>query len=336
MDSDILTQQLKNGLYKKLYFFFGDCLYLKRFYLAKLRDTVISGEDSLTDVILCEDKNMTVREFGDLCFSVSLQSGSKFIIIKDFPLSSDVISYLADNAESIPDGTTVCIICEQIKYDARTKAYKAFLDIVKSIGLTVEINNLDRPTLEKWVAQNLKKAGKSISLQTVQYILDNIDNEMYSLKNEIDKLAAYAKNPVITEKDVDAVCTFTLESNSFLIGTSIIEKKADKALRVINDLMKQSDFDVNMVLGGIYKTLLNLCKINILSNKGYSQGEIAKLTGIKDFVVRNSMNTARFLNAEKTKKIADICTKADKQAKSYSVPPEEILTKLVAECICVL
>lgn len=336
MDSDILTQQLKNGLYKKLYFFFGDCLYLKRFYLAKLRDTVISGEDSLTDVILCEDKNMTVREFGDLCFSVSLQSGSKFIIIKDFPLSSDVISYLADNAESIPDGTTVCIICEQIKYDARTKAYKAFLDTVKSIGLTVEINNLDRPTLEKWVAQNLKKAGKSISLQTVQYILDNIDNEMYSLKNEIDKLAAYAKNPVITEKDVDAVCTFTLESNSFLIGTSIIEKKADKALRVINDLMKQSDFDVNMVLGGIYKTLLNLCKINILSNKGYSQGEIAKLTGIKDFVVRNSMNTARFLNAEKTKKIADICTKADKQAKSYSVPPEEILTKLVAECICVL
>ncbi len=336
MDSDILTQQLKNGLYKKLYFFFGDCLYLKRFYLAKLRNTVISGEDSLTDVILCEDKNMTVREFGDLCFSVSLQSGSKFIIIKDFPLSSDVISYLADNAESIPDETTVCIICEQIKYDARTKAYKAFLDTVKSIGLTVEINNLDRPTLEKWVAQNLKKAGKSISLQTVQYILDNIDNEMYSLKNEIDKLAAYAKNPVITEKDVDAVCTFTLESNSFLIGTSIIEKKADKALRVINDLMKQSDFDVNMVLGGIYKTLLNLCKINILSNKGYSQGEIAKLTGIKDFVVRNSMNTARFLNAEKTKKIADICAKADKQAKSYSVPPEEILTKLVAECICVL
>lgn len=336
MDSDILTQQLKNGLLKKIYFFYGECLYLKRFYAAKLQEAAVSAEDSLTDVILCEDKNMTAHDFGDLCFSVSLQSGNKFVIIKDFPLSSAVITYLTDNAESIPDGTTICIICEQIKYDARTKAYKAFFDTVKSTGLTVEINNLDRPTLEKWVAQNLRKSGKSISSGTVQYILNNIDNEMYSLKNELDKLAAYSKNPVITEKDVDAVCTFTLESNSFLIGTAIIEKKPDKALKVINDLMKQSDFDVNMVLGGIYKTLLNICKINILANKGYSQGEIAKLSGIKDFVVRNSMNTARFLNAAKTKKIADICINADKQAKSYSVPPEEILTKLVAECICIL
>ena len=332
MSLDILKEQISKKEFSRYYYFSGDCLYLKRFYLDSLKKAMIPEEAFSTDVIIPDPKEITVEELSEIAGGVSLQSERKLIILKDLPLSSDIFTYLSKDPDMLPEETTVAFISEYLKYDTRLKSYKEFDSFISKNGIKVDIGQPDRATLTKWTAQNFRKLGKSISDPDIQYLLDYTDNEMYSLKNEIDKIASSTRADSVTRKDINAVCIFTLESNSFKITDAILNGDGDMAYRVINDLM-QLGTDTNLLLGVIYKAVTNLCKIKILSEQGYTVSEIAAVTKIREFIVNRDIRRLRTISAAALLKAAEACIEADIESKTSSSEGRETVTKLIALCL---
>ncbi len=335
MSLDLLKKQIAEGNFSRYYYFSGQCLYLKRFYLESLKKAMIPEEAYTTDVIIPDIKEVTAEDLSDMAGNVSLQSERKMIILKDLPLSSDIFKYLIKDPDMIPEGTAVVFISEYLKYDTRLKSYKEFESFIKKEGLSVEVEQPDRGTLVKWVAQNFRKLGKAISEQDIHYLLDNTDNEMYALKNEIDKLASATLEQTVTRKNIDSLCIFTLESNSFKITDAILNRDADTAYSVINDLI-QLGTDPNMLLGVIYKAVTNLCKIKMLADQGCSVGEIASATKIRDFIINRDLRRLRGISSENLMKAAEACIEADLESKTSSSDGVETITKLIALCLTVI
>ena len=332
MSLDILKEQIAKKEFSRYYYFSGDCLYLKRFYLDSLKKEMIPEEAFSTDVIIPSPKDVTIEDLSEIAGGVSLQSGRKLVIFKDLPLSSDIFTYLAKDPDILPEDVTVVFISEYLKYDTRLKSYKEFDSFISKNGIKVDIGQPDRATLTKWIAQNFRKLGKSISEPDIQYLLDNTDNEMYSLKNETDKLASATQSQTVTRKDIDSLCIFTLESNSFKITDAILNGDGDMAYKVINDLM-QLGTDTNLLLGVIYKAVTNLCKIKILADQGYSISEIATVTKIRDFIINRDLKRLRSVSMPALIKAAEACAEADIESKTSSSEGIETVTKLIALCL---
>jgi len=332
MSLDLLKEQITKKEFSRYYYFTGDCLYLKRFYLDSLKKAMIPEEAFSTDVIIPDPKEINIEDLSEMAGGVSLQSERKLIILKDLPLSSDIFTYLSKDPDILPEDAAVVFISEYLKYDTRLKSYKEFDAFIKKNGMRIEIGQPDRATLTKWVSQNFRKLGKAISDADVQYLLDNTDNEMYALKNEIEKAASSTQGASVTRKEIDKVCIFTLESNSFKITDAILNGDGDMAYSVINDLV-QLGTDANLLLGVIYKAVTNLCKIKILADQGYAVSEIAAVTKIRDFIVNRDLRRLRTVSMPALIKTAEACAEADIESKTSSSEGIETVTKLIALCL---
>lgn len=332
MTTDELEKQIREKQFSRFYYFTGECLYLKRYYIEQMEKAMISQDCILTDVIKLEGKELTPDQFYDMVTAVGLGSEKKMLIIRDIPLSAEVLTVLEEDPDIVSEEVCVVFLSEHEKYDTRLKTFKAFETFLKKNGEQISVEQPSAAILTKWVTQNLRKAGKRISDDDLRYFLDNVDNEMYSLKNEIEKLANYAKNDRIDRKDIDAVCTMTLESSSFKITDAILSHDADTAYKIMNDLFALNT-DQNMILGVLYRSVGNLCKIKMLSDAGVSFSEISSLTGIKDFVVRRDAVRLKTFSLNALEKLLERCIDADCESKGFAIDGKETVTKLVACCL---
>ena len=99
--------QIAKKEFSRYYYFSGDCLYLKRFYLDSLKKEMIPEEAFSTDVIIPPPKDVTIEDLSEIAGGVSLQSGRKLVIFKDLPLSSDIFTYLAKDPDILPEDVAI-------------------------------------------------------------------------------------------------------------------------------------------------------------------------------------------------------------------------------------
>ena len=68
--------------------------------------------------------------------------------------------------------------------------------------------------------------------------MQRVDNNLYSLSNEIDKLVAYTGDrQEVTIADIDEICPAFLQNHIFQMVDAVGASDADKALKLHNELI---------------------------------------------------------------------------------------------------
>lgn len=305
----MLMEDIKNKRFKRIYLLTGEEVYLRNQYKKNLRDALLDPEDTM-NVSVFEGRGINPREIIDLAETMPFFAERRVILIDGSGFAKNACPELADYIPQIPEST--CLILTESEVDKRGRVYKA----VKSTGRVVEFNRQDERTLTRWVLGILKKEGKNITEETMRLLLGRTGPDMENIGRELEKLLSYTLGRnVITNADVEEVCTEQTENRIFDMVQAITDHDQNKALDLYADLLAMKEPPMR-ILFLITRQFNQLLLLKNLMGHGLENSEMAKKAGVPPFALRRYMAQCRRFTAAQLRQAVEDCVDTEERVKT--------------------
>lgn len=326
---DLLKTELKNQTPRRLYVFHGEEVYLRQYYLGRLRQLLIpQGLEAFNDKLL-EGKEVSARDILAAVDCFPMMSEHTLVVVRDYDLfkagEADRNALMACFAD-LPEYLCLVFVYDQIPYkpDARTKLAAA----LKEHGLVVDFPHQKQEDLVDWIVRRFKAAGKSMDSQLARHLIFLCGDLMQGLIPEIGKIAAYAKGPRITKADIEAVATPQLDAVVFQLTDALGAKQYDKALSILTDLLHMQE-PVQVIIAALGKYFRQLAAARVALEERRSADDLAALWKLYPFVASKLMNAAHRVTLPWCREALRQVARTDAALKSTGVDPADALTRLV-------
>ncbi len=304
-----INEDIKQQNFKQIYLLYGEERYLRRQYRERLRKALCSEDDTM-NTHFYEGKDISVGAVIDLAETLPFLAERRVIFISNSGLfksgGEKMAEYLAE-----PNETTYFVFTES-EIDKRSKLFKT----VNSKGYAAEFAVQDEKTLKRWAAGVLGKEGKKITENTVQILLSKTGTDMENIQMELEKLICYCLDrEVITDKDVEAVCTTRISNHIFDMINAIADKQQKKALDLYYDLLalKEPPMRILFLIARQCNLLLQAKELKL---KGHDQRSIASKIGVPPFAAGKYLAQASRFKTEKLRNAVAKCVEAEEAVKS--------------------
>ena len=258
-----------------------------------------------------EGKDISVGEIIDLAETMPFLAERRTIIIENSPFFKGDGEKMAEYLNSVPD-TTYFVFVEEV-VDKRSKMYKS----VKQNGSIVEVS-ITEEKLITWILRLLKNDNKKITTNTMHYLLEKIGTNMETIRQEVEKLICYCYDKeVITEEDIDAVCTTQMNNQIFEMLDAMANKRQKAALQMYYNLLalREPPMKILYLIGRQFNLLM---QTKMLKQRGYGDRVIAEKIGVPPFAGTKYVNQASKFKMEDLKKAVEECVEADETVKNGS------------------
>lgn len=304
-----ITQDIKQNRLKQIYLLYGEERYLCRQYREKLRMALCAEGDSM-NVHFFEGRDVPSGQIIDLAETLPFFAERRVIFITDSGLfksgGEQIAEYLASPAE------TAFFVFTESEIDKRSKLYKT----VQSRGYAAEFPVQDENTLKRWIAGILARDGKKITEDTVQLILSKTGSDMNNIRMELEKLVCFCMDrEIITDEDVEAVCTTRISNRIFDMINAIADKKQKEALELYYDLLALKEPPMR-ILFLIARQCNMLLQTKELSSRGHDNRTIASKAGIPPFAVSKYLRQASRFKASALRNAVLKCVEAEEAVKT--------------------
>ena len=98
---------------------------------------------------------------------------------------------------------------------------------------------LGQRDLPGWIQARAQREGVDISPTAVRLLADLVGNDLWTLWQELKKLALYAGGRRVEDEDVRALTVAARESSVFTLVDAVVEGRPDQALRLLEQLLDQ-------------------------------------------------------------------------------------------------
>lgn len=305
----IIDEDIKNGKLNHIYLIYGGESFLRKQYKERLKKALSPEEDSM-NYSYYEGKDISAGEIIDLAETMPFLAERRTIIIENSPFFKGEVEKIAEYLSTVPDTTYLVFVEETV--DKRSKMYKA----VAKNGSVVEAQGLSEDKLMTWVLQLLNKDNKKITQNTMHYLLDKIGTNMENIRQEVEKLICYCYDKdVITNEDIDAVCTTQINNQIFEMLDAMANKRQKVALSLYYNLLalKEPPLRILYLIGRQFNLLL---QARMLKQRGYGDRVIAEKIGVPPFAATKYLNQASKFKMEDLKQAVEECVEADEAVKS--------------------
>jgi DNA polymerase-3 subunit delta len=311
MDMKTLSAEIKDQKFKRVYLLYGTEGYLREFYKKKLTEAVINGGSDMNVTILNETegepdeilKNTDTYPFmADYRLVIVNNSGlfAPRSAGKDEPekkekkvkgkrgAKTDVMPK-KDFTDSIKElESFAVVIFNEEKVDKRSRLFKA----VHEMDGDCELNTQTPATLSKWLIKQALASGKKMAPETASYLVAYSGTDMYSLKNEIEKLVSFTGNrEEIIKSDIDAVCIRLVQDQIFAMIDAIARQDISTTMKLYSDLVLLNEVPLK-ILALIQRQFNILLIVKALKKEGAGNADIASKAGIAPYFVGKYLSLA--------------------------------------------
>ena len=253
-----LTKQIKEKSFHKVYLLTGDEPYLVLQAKHMLKNAMIKEGDTMNYAAFTDGK-IDLNTLQELAFTYPFFSEKRLLLLDGTGILKTGKDEFVSIMENMPE-TTCIIVCEP-EVDKRSKVYKW----IKKNGYVGEFlkKNQTEKVLLRWIAALLGKEKKQIRENNARYFLQKTGDDMFQIKNEIDKLIAYAGDrEEITQADIDAVASGEVQDKIFDLVDAIARKNKAAALSYYNDLilLKEPPMHILFLIVRQYRISLLICE----------------------------------------------------------------------------
>ncbi|MCI8576150.1 MAG: DNA polymerase III subunit delta [Lachnospiraceae bacterium] len=303
-----LNQDIREGKFRPVYLIFGEETFLRNSYKNRLKEAVI-GEDTMNFAVF-EGKGIDVEELIRLADTMPFFSEHRLILVENSGFFKSAPDSLVKYLPSMPD--TTCILFVEAEVDKRSKLYKK----VRELGYGAEMARQDTASLARWAGGILAKEGKKITSRTMEHFLEMTGDDMENIRMELEKLVGYTLGrDVITEKDVEAVCTVRVTSRIFEMIAAISGGQTRKAMDLYEDLLTLKEPPMR-ILFLIARQFNQILQVKEMMSRGQDKGTIASRLKMQPFVVGKVMPQARQFTREQILSYVELCVNAEEAVKS--------------------
>lgn len=314
-----LEKDLNSSDLKPLYLLYGEETYLIDLTLKKIKKKFGKLVQGINFVMIEENNcnelvsNMEVPAFGyEKKLIVVKNSG---LLKKDgrkkepTQLQKIVSEYMIENLLSIQE-TLVVVFVEN------TVDKNVVYDVIYKEGIVCEIAELKVPQLVAKLKQVCDLYQVKVENHVLQYLVEICGTNLQILMNEIRKLIEYAgEGGKITQDSVDCLAIKQMESVIFELTDNLGNKKIDKAMEVLENLIYQKE-PLQKILITLYNHFkkLFLCSIALSLNK-----DITKVLNLKPnqtFLVSKYKKQVSYFKQEDLRRILKEFVEIDDKSKN--------------------
>ncbi len=304
-----ILEDIKTRNFKPVYLLYGEEAYLKNQYRQKLIDALLPKDDTV-NLNVYENADVPVREIIDLAETMPFFAEHRVIALNGTGLFKKNGEELADYLPGMPE-STVLLFTER-ETDKRSRLFKA----VKERGRAVEFAAQDEETLTKWILSLLKKENRRITGQTLRLFLEKTGTDMENIVRELEKLVCYTMGrDVITEEDVEAVCTTRVTSRIFEMISAIAERRQKRALELYYDLLTLKEPPMR-ILFLITRQFNLLLQVKELKRKGADNKQIGARVGLAPFIAGKYVAQAAGFRTEELRAALEECLSYEEDVKT--------------------
>ena len=333
-------KMLAAGEFPKVCVVYGEEDYLKKHYVSRLTKKCV--DEAMADFNLhnLNGETCTVDEIFQADQALPFMSEKSCVVVKDLALDKlDSVAY-RQMTELLDDLSEDCVLIfwqDSLGFDekknSKTKDLAAKID---EQGVLLRLDRITGATLYKTLEGGAQKRGCTMSRDVTTYLVGRVGDELTLLLNELDKLCFYKGGGEITRRDVDEVCTRSLDAKIFDLSKALTNGTAQKALDILNDLLARKEKPV-VILGTLIATYVDMYRARIALSAGKAATEPAKVFDYrrKEFRLTNGASNSRAMSIRQLRRCLDLLAQADTKMKSTALDERHILEETLLHLILI-
>lgn len=273
---------------------------------------IFSGEDFDAQAIV---ESAQVMPIGD---------NYRLIVVKDYLNKKNekekkiILEYLKNPVSS------TCIVF------FATSSNDFYMSFVNSVEY-VDCSKLDPATLQKWVSMTVKKAGKKITVEACNTLLEFCNYSLTKINSEIQKLIAYiGENETIEKVDILQIVSKDAEYVIFELTEALSKRDGTAAYKIIDKLLEGKDTPTS-IISIITNHFRRLFYSSI--SVGLTNSDLARNLNVKEYAIVKAKEQSKLFTKMTLKNIYDLCVEVDYQIKSGGMEGVNALNYLVASIL---
>ena len=329
-------QELKMALRDKnpgrLYFFYGEEVFLLHHYLDQLKRKTVDELTESFNYHKLNSETFDMQSFADAVENLPMMAERTMVQVDDvdiFKLSENDRNHMTELLADIPDYCTVVFTYITVEFKP-DKRLKKLWDAVDKNGTLVEFAQQSQKDLIAWITRHFAAYDKRISTDLCAYLIDLTGGMMTDLKSEIDKISAYSGAATIVKEDIDAVTEPVLDAVVFQMTDLLAAGNYGGALLKLQQLFKMQQEPI-AILGAVGSHFRRLGTARTVLDSGRGSGDLMKLCGLSDYPARKTMDAARRFSAAFCAKSAELVIETDYRMKTSYDEPERLLELLILQ-----
>lgn len=331
-DFSILKDDLRQGTPGRLYFFYGEELFLLQHYLKQLQKAIIDPLTESFNYHKLTTETFDLQEFADCVENLPMMAERTMVVIDEidiFKMNESDRERINEILCDIPDYCTVVFTYETTPFKPDKRLKKTW-DIVSKHGAFINFEKQSQRDLISWITRHFAAAGKRITPDLCVYLIDITGGTMTALSGEIAKICAYSGVDEICKSDIDAVVEPVLEAMVFQMTDLMGSGEYGAALRKLQQLLKMQEEPLGILaaVGGHFR---RLGTAKTLLDNGKTSADLMRLTGISDYPARKTMSAAGRFSTRFYKNATQLILESDFKIKTSQDEPERILEVLILQ-----
>ncbi len=336
-------KEISSGKFRNIYVIYGDEKYLVRKYTDDLVKKVTDKKGMEFDYFRFNSES-SLEMIADAVWQLPIMTEYKCVCIIDYDvnsLSSADFSQLEDLC-SDPVTTTVLIFsmptwtAGSSKKDGGGKNtnWSKLLSAADKGGAVIELKKLGDIALEKQLSVWCEQRGCKLSRINASKIISRVGTDLTALKNETEKLCAYADGKEITNEMILSLCVMNTEARIYSLSDYIARGDYNSAYRQLHLLFGQKE-PPEIILSVLSSAFIDMYRMRAASEAGKSISETASdfKYGRREFVLKNAASNMSKYSTETLRAILEAILETDIKMKSSRADSEILLETLISRML---
>jgi DNA polymerase-3 subunit delta len=328
MTYDQLIGDLKNKVYKPVYFLWGDEPYYIDLVSAHIAKNVLTEAEQSFNQTVLYGKDSVVSQVSDLARRFPMMSSHQVVILKEAQEMKDFGDLLAYVEQPQPS-TLLVINYKYKKPDKRQKIFKA----LEKKAVWFESKKMYDNQVPGWIAGYASNHKYRIEPKASALLAEFLGSDLSKIANEVEKLmvAIGKKSETITPALVEKHIGFSKDFNQFELQDALGRRDVVKAMQIINYFAEnEKKYPFPLTIVSLYFYFSKLLLFHYTKDK--SKQNLAATLKVNPYFVKDYESAARRYSAAKVVKIISLLRIYDMRSKGYdghSTPVRELTRELV-------
>lgn len=327
-----LKEDLRAKAVKRLYFFYGEEVFLLQHYLQQLKKLLVEELTESFNYHRLNNENFTVQLFADAVENLPMMADNTMVWVEDvdlFRLPENDRSKVAEIFADIPDYCTVVFSYETTPWNP-DKRIKKLWDSINSNSEIVEFAKQSQRDLIAWVTRHFASQNKRIKTDLCAYLIDITGGTMTALRSEIVKICAYSGADEIKKSDIDAVTEPVLDAAVFQMTDLLGQGNYGAALSKLQLLLKMQQEPI-AILGSVGSQFRQISTARTLLDHGKGVFDLIQLTGMREYPAKKAMDAAKRYRPEFCAMASKLIVETDYKMKTSFDDKERLLELLILQ-----
>lgn len=310
----------------KIYLLYGDEKYFIDQYL---NDLLSKNKDY--DLVEYDALDTKIDDVIDDLNTVSLFSTNKLVICRNCYFLTGVKSDIEHNIDKLIDyikEDSDNILVLTVNEDSIDKRKKIVKELEKSSTIKI-FNKLKENELNNFVIKYCDNNGYKIENDALKLFLELVNDNLYIITNELDKMFLYKdKNKIIKKEDVVSGTSKVINSNIFDLIDAIVKRNIDRALSLYDDLLLLNEEEIKLII--ILANQFRLIyQVKEMFRSGYSELDISKILGVHPYRIKLAKDVD--VNSKECLEFIKKLSELDKNIKTGIIDKEIGFEKFILE-----